>query len=951
MSRFVRRTPTLEAPEPDYRAIKARFVELNRQRLRRARADLRTAEREFLDLLPLLFHVNHPALPGYVDKATPAGLPEYSPPAGVLRIARRHFRSFAWQKRAYRRFEIQSLFMMGSTGTIAFSEQSDFDIWVCHAEDLDAEQIKRLEVKVAAIEQWARSQGVEANLFLVEPRAFREGDHGLLGSENTGSALHYLLLEEFYRTSVLVAGRYPLWWLVPPDQEADYDRIAADIKRKRMVYAREHIDLGGLNQITADEFYGATLWLLYKSIHAPYKSLLKILLMEAYATEYPQIDLLAMRFKQAVYDGEDDIDRLDPYRMMLEKVEEYLIRAGHDERLELARRSFYFKVGLKLSQGGNGGWRRALMQALVDRWGWHPSQLVRLDTRERWKLNAVLAERQQLVHEFTQTYRYLSLFARTKSDSHAIRAEDLTVLGRKLYAAFERKAGKIEIVYKGITPDLHESHVSFHELGNADGRRHWMVFSGVVSEQEVGLHSPLKRSYSLMELLAWCYFNRMIDKRTIIALYTGNTDLTERELLQIVDQLCRIFPDALLEQTSIDDMRRPERIRAMTTVLNLGLDPFAAHTRRGEHLTSNRTDALKYGGRLENLALSIDQVMVTTWQQVLTFRYTGAEGLMQCLQDLMRWSPPDGRRPPALNAVCHSTYRGPAIARRVEELVATLYTVFDPQQAAPGTRFVLGIEWDYFVLWLEAGELRYAHPGELDALKAWLGRPRARHAPTVFDAETPADHVLPLLYRHDRPGIVQCFYEARGEQVRVWVLDEKGACVEQTHRLYDVVSLVRQYREFFDATLPRLQIRDADGLAHNAVDEVRFYRLDRDSEGRRSVLQHSLNEFLRSAPYLRLQAIVDRVDGEIVYTLYCGEREFSSLAQGADLFTEVARHVLSLRRENEPYPIHVTDIDLSPRILAEDGGHVQTVRYLAFKRQIEEELQQALARLGRDEIR
>ena len=945
MSRFVRHTPRLEeAGEHDFRAIKARFVELNRQRLRRARADLRTPEREFLDLLPLLFHVNHPALPGYVDRDTPAGLPDFSPAAGVLRSARRRFRSFAWRKRAYRRFEIQSLFMMGSTGTIAFSEGSDFDIWICHAEDLAAEQVKRLEVKTAAIEQWARGQGVEANLFLVDPAAFRAGDHGPLGPENTGSALHYLLLDEFYRTSVLLAGRTPLWWLVPPEEEADYDTVAADIKRKRLVHAREHIDLGGLNRVGADEFYGATLWLLYKSIHAPYKSLLKILLMEAYATEYPRADLLGLRFKQAVYAGEADIDKLDPYLMMLDKVEDYLTRAGQPERLALARRSFYFKVGLKLSEARGGGWRRELLQARVDGWGWHPSQLVRLDTRAQWKLEAVLAERRELIREFTQTYRYLSLFARTKSEGHAIRAEDLTVLGRKLYAAFERKAGKIDIVYQGITPDLHESHVSFHELTREDGRRHWMVFSGVVPPADVGLHAPLKRDYSLMALLAWCHFNRIIDRRTVIALYSSGTDLSERELLQIVEHLCRIFPDGQPQPARTDDLRRAERIRAVLTVIDLGLDPFAAHTRRGEHLTSSRTDALKYGGRLENLALSLDQVLVTSWQQVLTFRYTGAEGLMQCLQDFMRWAPPDGRRPPPLNAVCHSTYRGPAIARRIEALFATLYAVFDRTRAVPGTRFVLGIEWDYFVLWQADGELRYANPGELDELKAWLGRPRARHAPTVFDAETPADQILPLIYRHDRPGWVQCFYERRGDSVQVWVVDERGSLAEQTHPLYDVVSLVRQYREFFDATLPRL--RGADGPAEEAgVEAVHFYRIERDSEGRRTVVQHSLNAFLRSAPYLRLQAIVDRIDGEPSYTLVCGEQEFSSLEHGADLFRAVARHILALRRDGEAYPIHVTDVDLAPRLLAEDGGHVQTVRYLHCKQRIESRLQAALAEL------
>ncbi|MDY6798321.1 MAG: hypothetical protein SVX28_06180, partial [Pseudomonadota bacterium] len=44
-----------------------RFLEVNRQRWSRARSALTYRQQVILDLLPLVFHLNHPALPGYAD--------------------------------------------------------------------------------------------------------------------------------------------------------------------------------------------------------------------------------------------------------------------------------------------------------------------------------------------------------------------------------------------------------------------------------------------------------------------------------------------------------------------------------------------------------------------------------------------------------------------------------------------------------------------------------------------------------------------------------------------------------------------------------------------------------------------------------------------------------------------------------------------------------------------
>ena len=59
--------------------LRARFLKVNAGRLERAMQGLSTRQQLVLRLLPLLFHVNHPLLPGYVSGQTPAACPTTSP--------------------------------------------------------------------------------------------------------------------------------------------------------------------------------------------------------------------------------------------------------------------------------------------------------------------------------------------------------------------------------------------------------------------------------------------------------------------------------------------------------------------------------------------------------------------------------------------------------------------------------------------------------------------------------------------------------------------------------------------------------------------------------------------------------------------------------------------------------------------------------------------------------
>src|SRR5471032_1915908 len=552
--------------------LRARFLKLNEGRMARAMEGLSTRQQAVLTLLPLFFHVNHPLLPGYVSGSTPAGVSGYEPEAHALAEAQRLTRSFSYKTRhGNPPRPIHGLFLMGSLGTLAQAEQSDMDMWVCHASELSQGELAELRKKCQLLEEWAASQGAEAHFFLIDPSRFVRGERDTqLSSEDCGTTQHYLLLDEFYRTAIWLAGRTPLWWLVPVYEEQRYDQYTHTLLSKRFIRANETLDLGHLARIPPGEFIGAGLWQLFKGIESPYKSVLKLLLTEVYASEHPKVQCLSLRFKQAVFANQLDLDELDPYIVVYRRIEEYLKARNEPERLELVRRSLYLKVNRKLSAGQRtSGWQRRLLERLANEWGWDQRQLALLESRRQWKVRQVASERRALVNELNYSYRFLTQFARTEQTASLIKKRDLNVLGRRLYAAFERKAGKVEFINPGIAPDLAEDTLTLVQSPNRKepGQHHWGLYNGSLTALEWEHFAPIKRSRDLLEMLTWCHRNGVIDSSTRLALHPGVSDMTEFELFNLLGSLQQtiVLPLASVDEERLLRSAVPEEVLLLST--------------------------------------------------------------------------------------------------------------------------------------------------------------------------------------------------------------------------------------------------------------------------------------------------------------------------------------------------------------------------------------------------
>ncbi|HWV09550.1 MAG TPA: class I adenylate cyclase [Pseudomonas sp.] len=925
--------------------LRARFMKVNDGRLARAMQALSTRQQLVLKLLPLLFHVNHPLLPGYVSGLTPAGLSGFEPGDDVLADAQRLTRSFSYKpRRGNVPQPIHGLFLMGSLGTVAQAEQSDMDLWVCNAPDLSPQEIAELRKKCDLLESWAATQGAEAHFFLIDPARFTLGDReAQLTSDDCGTTQHYLLLDEFYRTAIWLGGRTPMWWLVPVYEEQRYDTYTRTLLNKRFIRAEEVLDLGHLAQIPPGEFVGAGMWQLYKGIESPYKSVLKLLLTEVYASEHPTVECLSLRFKQAVYANQLDLDELDPYIVVYRRLEEYLKGRGETERLELIRRCLYLKVNKKISRPPRDrrkSWQRLLLERLTGEWHWTPRQLSLLDSRSQWKMRQVSSERRALVNELTYSYRFLSAFARTQQAGSSLNSRDLGVLGRRLYAAFERKAGKIEFINPGIAPDLGEDTLTLVQCPSpeAPNEIQWALFNGSLGAQEWPDFAPLKRARELIELLAWCHRNGVIDNGTRVSLHPGTSDLTEFELSNLIGSLQQVVPLPLpvVEESAL---LRASVANEVLLLVNVGLDPLKQHSQMNVHMTTERTDALGYSGVRENLVQTIDQVSLNSWNELSVTRYDGPHALLDCLSDYLNNLPANGHRP-NLRVRCFCRNRATTIAERVEELFRDTLSHY----GTPGERYLLQIKQQYHVLELTPGQVSHASLNDLPALLEHLSEEQPGYSPLRLDRYALEGDDLALILPQGRPACIQVFYrhnETSGE-AELTVLDEHNAVWRQRMPFRDEQSLLTPLQRFLQSLLYRRNaLLPLDNPSPLAPLEILYYQVLPSPPLRAQRLElRPAPQSPVSHPFYDVQAIIEPADGKRVHvTLYCNHREFSELEYAGDLFAAVAQHILAQRSGGERYPCYITDLDLSS-VLGE--GHAQTVHYLRYKARLEDALNIAL---------
>lgn len=937
-------SPTTE-PALDAAETERRFELVNRARIERIMSALPPRQRDFLHLLPVLFHTNHPSLPGYTGADTPVGIMDFTPSPQGLRAAREVSPAFAPHGRALPRHHLYGLYLIGSIGSIGQSRGSDFDLWLCHDETLEEEAIRSLISKAEAIEQFAAERSLEVHFFVFSPEDYRLGRSLGLSSESSGSSQHFLLLDEFYRSGLVLAGVNPLWWRIPSSDERRYDMARERLLEERAITPHSHADFGGITDVPMNEFFGAALWQLSKGIDSPHKSVLKLLLMEAYARNYPQTTLLSHRYKQLIEQEVTDPEQLDAYLLMYRAVEEYLEQTGDTERLALVRRALYFKVDEPLSKPARGtdDWRRELLLALSRRWRWSTFDLLHLDGREHWRIEEVAEERRALVNCFKKSYHVLSEIAKNIDDSRITR-EDLTILGRKLYAAFERKSGKLELVNRGIAAHSSEPElvIECSGLGASSGTGSFEMLRPQRSGEQ-DRKRPIKRSHSLMALVSWAFLNRVADGQTRWWLKGQTGPISEYDLRFLHETVHEATAPLLEVKAETADFHHSARIDHCLVLVNLGCEGVIGHGPTGHVMTSVQTDAFEFGGTGRNLVARVDVLVRTTWGEYFSHEFSGDDALPATAAMLSKWRfrSADGSK---LRVACASEGYRVVIEQRVKRyLDGVLDLIASARQS--NLVHVTRIGGRAFAVIHTPGKTRETALKGLTDLERVCEDLPAHETRVMFDESYFVGDPVAQVFKARQAGCWQLFMvEAEDGSGDFAVLDEYGRLFWQQRTGEPANLLIAHYWRFLSTIHER---RNRESVStETLIPPIEVFRLARASRG-----EWRLNTMELSPPapgsYLEFRVIGEMQDSRLrEVVLVCGDEEYSSTDFGRDVYRAAAEHVLEQRQGNGSYPIYVTDMDIRNTLTDNpDAPPIPLPRLLRYRAVVEKRLSEEVVSL------
>ncbi|WP_244298025.1 class I adenylate cyclase [Actinobacillus vicugnae] len=657
---------------------------LNDFRIKRALAANNPQFQYVFSLLPLLIHTNCPELPAYVKNA-PSGIAQFQ----LSDFQQHYLNSLVLNEALLTHFSedpaFDALYSMGSTGSITQTSLSDLDLWLCYSDKLSAIEYQLIEQKLAKIKHWAKHFDVELNFYLMNPQHFKANlASNDVNSEHSGSAQHFFLLDEFYRSAIRLAGKRLLWLHLSDKQ---YQKCITSSEFNQS----EWIDFGDFSSLSTAEFFGASLWQLYKGIDCPYKSVLKILLLESYAETYPETALISKLFKHKLLSKNAEKYHFDPYLAMLEQVTVYLTNRKEFVRLGHVRMCFYMKA----NEGDRtDSWRKQALSALVDSWQWKCNEINLLNNRENWKIKQAINHQQTIVDLLLQSYRNLIHFARKFHIDPSILTHDIDTLMRKLYSVFEVLPGKIQLINPHIAKNLAESAVTFIEAREGSALQSgWYLINQAPKSPYNSELRYVRHAKTLIKLVAWGYFNGIITSNTQLHLISRSLDLPK--LRQFITDLRLSFP-VTAPVISDQEMLHPNEIRSLILAVNLVNDPTQklADVRR----SVQSSDLFNFGSSQENLVGSVSIIYRNMWNEIRTSHFEGDDAILKALKlisnKIYRGSAP----PQSVNVFCYSRRFRSELREFIADLVhrcITIQTGIISHRNSLNTLKVAGKTWQF----------------------------------------------------------------------------------------------------------------------------------------------------------------------------------------------------------------------------------------------------------------
>ena len=384
------------------------FSNFNMVRMREALRYFTKKKLQLFLKIPFFLHINSPNYPGCINtKSVPYGIWNFER-SGFYKeaVLNNFFPKSIVETSRINNPAIIGLYHIGSLGTFTQSMGSDFDYWVIiDKKKFSRERYESLEKKLDAIVNYCREKHEQkVSFFIMDHKEIKTNQYLPFTGEETLTAPKIFLKEEFYRTFLMIAGKIPLWAVLPSEMSINTSlKIEADI-RQIVSNHDDLIDLGQISAIPQEEVYKGLLWHICKSKSDPVKALIKATMIFSYGFDKNKSDLLLCEKVKQGYSmaGIDDYG-VDPYKILFDQILDF-----HEQKdpkgINLVKNAIFYRLcgypHVKMPEINSP--KRILLDKYIRIWNLKKNQVNKLLSYSDWSESEKLLLERSFVQRLAQ---------------------------------------------------------------------------------------------------------------------------------------------------------------------------------------------------------------------------------------------------------------------------------------------------------------------------------------------------------------------------------------------------------------------------------------------------------------------------------------------------------------------------------------------------------------------
>jgi adenylate cyclase class 1 len=548
-----------------------KFLKQNKLSLLTAYDIFKPRQTDLFGMIPVLIHenLNFPMTGAFPDQ-TPCGIADYMPSPEARSVCAAYMGNEDLVIRRNPDPAILGLFTIGSIGSIAQTSESDIDYWVCIQESaLTRSRIALLEKKLFMLEKMAMKEfQIQITFFIVDITKVKENNFGDSTMESSGSAQAGLLKEEFYRTFIFLAGKIPLWAVLPTAVSRKYYKaISSRISTKDP--QDRYMDIGDIHDVSPGEYFGASIWQMFKWLKSPFKSVIKMALLDKYIFKSDRDLLLCNMYKDEWMNTGAYLKpaQNDSYYFLMKHLVGFYKEIGDSHSVNLLLTCFFLKLGIsKKEQIENTafGLRKILLLKCMDSWGWDLKRVFEIGSFKTWPYRNIVRLSNALETYILQKYKKVAKSFEGRPDEISmITPEDRKVLEHKVKIEFSdqpMKVRKILLVSRG------DRHFRGLDLKYMETKGEWILFNKnrKASEQK---EESLIRAQSIEEIGAWLMVNGLYSENTVINMTPNPTPVTFNEINTLYRSIHKFFQPLIKPAVAFEQLLKyPEKNAAFVSV-------------------------------------------------------------------------------------------------------------------------------------------------------------------------------------------------------------------------------------------------------------------------------------------------------------------------------------------------------------------------------------------------